>query len=95
MKGGGDGDGKLTARYEQLRSDVVNHAAPAHGFGLVLLLQQGMTAWMRACAECANAPSTSAASAAPLAVPLPSAIRAQLTLILASMLTQPRPEVRP
>jgi hypothetical protein len=88
-----DDHGKLTAHYEQLRCDALNRCA--HGFGLALLLQQGMTAWMRAWAEWTNAPQTSAAATAPLAVPLPSAIRAQLTLILASVLTRPLQEARP
>ena len=87
--------GQLTAHYEQLRGDVVNHAGPAHGFGLALFLQQGMTAWMRAWSEWTNAPQTPSAATAPLAAPLPSAIRAQLTLILASVLTRPLQEARP
>ena len=94
MSGGGDGHGQLTAHYEQLRSDVVNHAGPAHGFGLALFLQQGMTAWMRAWSEWTNERQPPSAVAVPLTAPLPSAIRAQLTLILASMLTRPLQEAR-
>jgi hypothetical protein len=90
---GADDHGKLTAQYEQLRGDALNHSG--HGFGLALLLQQGMTAWMRAWSEWTNAPPTPSPSAAPLAAPLPAAVRAQLTLILASMLTRPRQEARP
>ena len=37
------------ARYEQLRKDVLSQAAGG-GFGLIVFLRQGMTAWMRACA---------------------------------------------
>jgi hypothetical protein len=37
-------------RYEQLRSDVLSHAAGG-GFGLILFLRQGLTAWMRASRE--------------------------------------------
>jgi hypothetical protein len=88
-----DGNRELTAQYEQLRADALNRSA--HGFGLALFLQQGMTAWMRAWSECANAPKPPSASAVPLAAPLPSAVRAQLTLILASMLTRPLQEARP
>ena len=36
------------ARYEQLRKDVLSQATGG-GFGLIILLRQGMTAWMRAC----------------------------------------------
>jgi len=87
------GNGQLTAHYEQLRSDALNRTG--HGFGLALLLQQGMTAWMRAWSEWTNVPPSPSASVAPLAAPVPAAVRAQLTLILASMLTRPLPEARP
>ena len=93
MSSGVDSNVELTAQYEQLRDDALNRSA--HGFGLALFLQQGMTAWMRAWSECANAPQTPPAAAVPLAVPLPAAVRAQLTLILASMLTHPLQEARP
>jgi hypothetical protein len=96
VRSGVDGHGKLTAQYEQLRGDVLDRAGlPAHGFGLALFLQQGMTAWMRAWSEWTNEPQTSSASAVPLAAPLPSVVRAQLTLILASMLTRPLQEACP
>ena len=96
MTGGLDGDGKLTAQYEQLRGDVVNHAGlPIHGFGLALFLQQGMTGWMRACSEYTNELQRPAASSLPLAAPLPAAVRSQLTLILASMLMRPAQETHP
>jgi hypothetical protein len=35
-----------TGRYEQLRKEVLSHAAGG-GFGLILFLRQGMIAWMR------------------------------------------------
>lgn len=96
MNGSADGNPALTAQYEQLRCDALNHAGPpAHGFGLALLLRQGMTAWMRACSECTYEPQTPAACALPLAIPLPAQVRSQLTLILASMLTRPLEETRP
>ena len=93
MSSGADGNGKLTAYYEQLRGDALNRSG--HGFGLALFLQQGMTAWMRAWSEWTNELQTLPASALPLAAPLPAAVRAQLTLILASMLTRPRQEAHP
>lgn len=96
MSGGVEGHGELTARYEQLRGDALDRTGlPAHGFGLALFLQQGMAAWMRAWLGSTNEPQTPSASSAPLAVPLPSAVRAQLTLIVASMLAGPRPELHP
>ena len=96
MTGGIDGHEKLTAQYEQLRGDVVDRAGlRAHRFGLALFLQQGMTAWMRAWSEWTNEPQTPLASTVPLTAPLPSTVRAQLTFILASMLTRPRQETHP
>ena len=96
MSGSADGHRALTAQYEQLRGDALNRAGlPAHGFGLALFLRQGMTAWMRAWSECTHELQTPAASAVPLAAPLPAEVRAQLTLILASMLTGPLEETRP
>ena len=38
------------ARYEQLREDVLSQATGG-GIGLIILLRQGMIAWMRACAD--------------------------------------------
>lgn len=94
MSGSADGNPALIAHYEQLRRDALDRAGqPARGFGLALLLRQGMTAWMRAWSE-----GTSAIRprlACPVAAPLPSAVRSQLTLILASMLIRPVQETRP
>ena len=93
MSGSVDGYGQLTAHYEQLREDALNRST--HGFGLALFLQQGMTAWMRVCSEWTKARPAPSASTVPLAAPLPCAIRAQLTLILASVLTRPLQEACP
>lgn len=72
--------------YEQLRKDVLSQAAGS-GFGLIVFLRQGMTAWMRACA-CAVAP-VPAPKSAPLSSPvnsLPGDVRSQAAVILAGML---------
>ena len=96
MSAGADGNRALTAQYEQLRGDAVNGTSlAARGFGLALLLQQGMTGWMRACSEYTNELQRPAASSLPLAAPLPAAVRSQLTLILASMLMRPAQETHP
>src|SRR5260370_27149445 len=74
------------ACYEQLRTDVLNHAAGS-GFGLIVFLRQGMTAWMRACA-CAVAP-VPASKSAQLLNPvnsLPGDVRSQAAVILAGIL---------
>jgi hypothetical protein len=86
----------LIAQYEQLRCDVLNRGAVStHGFGLALSLRQGMTGWMRACAECASDIRRPSASPLRLAVPLPPEVHSQLTLIVASLLTRPRQERYP
>jgi len=74
------------ACYEQLRTDVLSQAAGS-GFGLIVFLRQGMTAWMRACA-CAVAP-VPASKSAQLLNPvnsLPGDVRSQAAVILAGIL---------
>ena len=75
-------------RYEQLRHDVLSQAIGG-GFGLILFLRQGMTAWMRASA-CVVTPVPSPAGKAvqPLNVvsPLPCDVRSQAAVILAGIL---------
>jgi hypothetical protein len=75
-------------RYEQLRTDVLSQAAGG-GFGLILFLRQGLTAWMRA-AACALTPVPSPAgnSVQPLNAvsPLPYDVRSQAAVILAGIL---------
>lgn len=74
------------ARYEQLRKDVFSQATGG-GFGLIVLLRQGMIAWMRACA-CAVTPAP-ASKSAQLLNPLnslPGDVRSQAAVILAGIL---------
>jgi hypothetical protein len=80
-------------RYEQLRNDVLSHAASG-GFGLILLLRQGMTAWMRA-SSCALTPVPPPArkSVQPWNAlsSLPCEVRSQAAVILAGiLLSHPR-----
>ena len=74
------------ARYEQLRNDVLSQTTGG-GFGLIILLRQGMIAWMRACAE-APVPASARDSVQPLnAIScLPSDVRSQAAVILAGIL---------
>jgi len=85
------------ARYEQLRTDVLSQAAGS-GFGLIVFLRQGMTAWMRACA-CAltPVPAPSAKSGQPLNAvsSLPDDVRSQAALILAGILLHHPTEAMP
>ena len=75
-------------RYEQLRSDVLSHAAGG-GFGLILFLRQGLTAWMRA-SSCAVTPAPAPAkkSLQPwnTVSSLPCDLRSEAAVILAGIL---------
>ena len=76
------------AHYEQLRNDVLSQAAGG-GFGLVLFLRQGMTAWMRASAGALTpVPAVAGRSAQPwdAVSSLPGDVRSQAAVILAGML---------
>src|ERR1035438_4768197 len=55
-------------RYEQLRNDVLSQANGG-GFGLILLLRQGMTAWMRAC-SCVLTPVPAPTGSGPIGAEL-------------------------
>ena len=74
------------ALYEQLRKDVLSQAAGG-GFGLIILLRQGMIAWMRACAE-APVPATARESVWPLNAlsGLTGDVRSQAVAILTGIL---------
>lgn len=95
MSGSADRNRALIARYEQLRGEALGQGGPpAHGLGLALLLRQGMSAWIRAYSEWVNDSQSSSPSPVRLAAPLPSEVRSQLTLMLASMLACPLRERR-
>ncbi len=75
-------------RYEQLRNDVLGHAAGG-GFGLILFLRQGLTAWMRA----SSGAVTAGKSVQPwnAMISLPCDVRSQAAVILAGiLLSHPR-----
>ena len=74
-------------RYEQLRNDVLSQGIGS-GFGLSILLRQGMMAWMRACTCAVPLPLTVGSSVQPWipVSPLPGDVRAQAAVILAGIL---------
>lgn len=70
---------------------------PAHnggGLGLALFLRRGMTAWMQAWSECADA-ETEACSISGSKETLPADIRSQLATVLAGMILSLRQEATP
>jgi hypothetical protein len=72
--------------YEQLRSEALSRChGLSRGFGLAVLLREGITAWMRACSGAVTPPVP------PFAQPdstdrLPWNMRTEAVLILAEML---------
>lgn len=74
------------ARYEQLRKDVLSQTTGG-SFGLIVLLRQGIAAWMRASA-CAVTPVPASKSVQSLnpVNSLPGDVRSQAAVILAGML---------
>lgn len=75
------------SRYEQLRKDVLSQGVGS-GFGLSILLCQGMTAWIRACTCVLPVPFTAGKSSQSwiTITPLPGDVRSQAAVILAGML---------
>ena len=74
------------SRYEQLRSDALSHChGMSGGFGLAVLLREGITAWMRACSRAVTPPTPVLAQPNPTD-PLPWNMRTEAVLILAGML---------
>ena len=81
-----------TARYEQLRSAVLNRASiVSSGIGLVVFLRQGLTAWMRACSNVLPPSVNQVTPLSPISS-LPFDVRTQTVLILAGMLLGDRSE---
>jgi hypothetical protein len=75
-------------RYEQLRTAALGHAVSG-GFGLVLLLRQGMTGWMRACCYAvpsAPPPVRESDRSWNITSLLPCDVRSQAAVILAGIL---------
>jgi hypothetical protein len=80
------------ARYEQLRKDVLSQTTGV-GVGFIVILRQGMAAWIRACA-CVVTPVPEAKSVQPLSpvYSLPGDVRSQAAVILAGILLHHPPE---
>jgi hypothetical protein len=82
-------------RYEQLRSDALSRChGMSSGFGLAVLLRQGITAWMRACSRAVTLPVPAFAQPDPTH-PLPRNMRTEAVLILAGMLLGNNSEAHP
>ena len=74
------------ARYDHLRRDVLSQATGG-GFGLIILLRQGMIAWMQACADIpVPAPARESVQHWDAISSLPGDVRSQAAAILAGIL---------
>ena len=75
------------AAYEQLRTHMLTGSRGGGGFGLAVLLREGVAAWIDSCAACwTPAPSMNPNDAvAPPPRRLPSQFHAGLVQILASI----------
>lgn len=80
----------FAACYEQLRNDVLNKTSRG-SVALVLLLRDGLAAWMRAFA---GLPPSPARDIVPPIITTPSLnnVRSQASVILASLILNCRPE---
>ena len=87
-----DNNAFVTA-YEELRLHAITRSTGVRHFGLVLLLREGVAAWMARCSACAAARTPAAdrtRSAAPI---LREELKANLVGVLASMAMATRQEM--
>ncbi|MCP5044011.1 MAG: hypothetical protein GY944_23530 [bacterium] len=73
------------ARYESLRAYVAKRHAPAVRDGLVVLLRQGLVAWMDTWSRLPAPPSRSARVERPRFSPLADDVSAEVVRVLAAM----------
>ena len=74
------------AAYENLRRHVLAGTAFTHHFGLVLLLREGLVAWMSRCATSADPPEPAVDAQPPAAAPdVFGEIHASVVQVLVSM----------
>jgi len=82
------GLGSWTARYEDLRREVLSGCSSGGYWGLALFMRQGLAAWMRAWPPCTEPDRPSEHSPQQLRVDrssLPSNLRAQVVSVLVNM----------
>ena len=80
-----------TVAYEALRSQVLTDSQRGGRFGLILLLREGIAAWIDRRAAC-SAPAAASFRAVP-ALPVSDPLRADIVHVLASIALTRREEV--
>jgi recombinational DNA repair protein (RecF pathway) len=84
------------AAYEELRSHLLAGSPSSRHFGLILLLREGIAAWIERCAACSAPPAQSATPQRALAGPLLSEqLAVEIVRVLASIALTGREEMRP
>ena len=77
----------LSEQYEALRKEACElDRTGRRGHGLALFLSRGMIAWMAALRALVPPPATASGERAVLYPDLPSAVRSDLTVVLADMI---------
>lgn len=82
--------------YEKLRSGALEDGAVGGHFGLVILMREGVAAWMgHAPTQAPTVTGVPAKDACTAVPPIPDALRADIALVLANMvMMSPSPEER-
>jgi hypothetical protein len=76
----------LVLGYEGLRAQVLSQSAElSRGLGIVLLMRQGLLAWMKAWSHCTPPVGRPTQDPSPTEKVIPLDLRANLALILAEM----------
>jgi len=84
----------LATHYEQLRRHALGTSSSA-SVGLVVLLRQGLAAWIRACSCSTLSPARDLVTPLHTVDALPADVRSQAAVILAGILLISRPEATP
>ena len=89
---GNNGD-TFVAAYEELRRNAITRSTCTSHFGLVLLLREGVAAWMARGSACAAVATPAAASDRPAAPIMTEELNANIVGVLASMAMANREEM--
>ena len=86
----------LATHYEQLRRHALMGTSSSTSVGLVVLLRQGLAAWIRACScSTLSSPARDLVPRLHTVDALPADVRSQAAVILAGILLISRPEATP
>ena len=90
------GEDGTVAAYEELRAHILVGSPDGRHFGLILLLREGIAAWIERRATCWNPASNSATRDRALPRPLLSEqLHAEIVRVLASIALNGREEMKP